>query len=70
MSRLKRPEYLPTRVQIVEQCAEIRRRWTQSELRRRSVGQGVAPAPDTWMPPQILTSQCLARVRKIVADAV
>jgi hypothetical protein len=70
MNRLKRPEYLPTRRQIVEQCAEIRRNWTNSERRRRSVGHGMASVDDTWSPPQILTSQCLARVRKIVADAV
>lgn len=70
MSRLKRPEYLPTRRQIVEECAEIRSRWTSSERRRRSVGGGIAALSDTWMPPQILTSQCLARVRKIVADAI
>jgi hypothetical protein len=30
----------------------------------------MASVDDAWMPPQILTSQCLARVRKIVADAV
>ncbi len=70
MNRLKRPEYLPTRRQIVEECAEIRRNWTNSERRRRSVGHGMASYDDAWMPPQILTSQCLARVRKIVAEAV
>jgi hypothetical protein len=70
MNRLRRPDYLPTRRQIVEECAEIRSRWTHSERRRRSVGHGLATIEDSWMPPQILTSQCLARVRKIVADAV
>ena len=48
MNRLKRPEYLPTRRQIVEQCAEIRRNWTNSERRRRSVGHGMASVDDTW----------------------
>jgi hypothetical protein len=70
MSRQQRIEYLPSRRQIIEECAEIRRNWTNSERRRRSVGHGMATAEDAWMPPQILTSQCLARVRKIVADAV
>ena len=70
MSRIKGPEYLPSRRQIVDECAEIHRQWTASEHRRRAVGHGVPVTSDVWMPPQILTSQCLARVRKIVADAV
>jgi hypothetical protein len=70
MSRLKGPEYLPTRREIVEECAAIRRHWTPSERRRRSVGHGVAANVDRWSPPQILTAHCLARVRKIVADAI
>lgn len=70
MNRLQRPEYLPTRREIVEHYAEIRRNWTNSERRRRAVGHGMASIDDVWMPPQIVTSQCLARVRKIVADAI
>ena len=60
----------PSPDEIRKATAEIRRNWTNSERRRRSVGHGMASYDDAWMPPQILTSQCLARVRKIVAEAV
>jgi len=69
MSRLVRSEYLPTRSQILAECAAIRRRWTPSELRRRTVGPGLIIAESSWTPPQILTSNCLARVRKFVSEA-
>jgi hypothetical protein len=69
MSRLERPKYVPSRQQIAEACEVIRRRWTPSELRRRRVGHGLLATEPVWMPPRILTSQCLSRVRRIVAEA-
>jgi hypothetical protein len=69
MNRLERPKYTPSRRQIAAECEAIRLRWTPSERRRRSVGHGLLVAEPVWMPPQIFTSHCLARVRKFVAEA-
>jgi hypothetical protein len=64
-----RAEYLPTQRQIVAACAAIRRQWTPSERRRRTVGQELQAGDTNWSPPQISTANCLARVRKMVAEA-
>ena len=64
-----RAEYLPTRRQIVAACAAIRREWTPAERRRRSVGGRMAVPSGAWSPPCIQTAHCLARVRKVVAEA-
>lgn len=64
-----RAEYLPTRRQIMAACAAIRRQWTPSERRRRTVGQDLQAGYAPWSPPQISTASCLSRVRTMVADA-
>jgi hypothetical protein len=66
MSRLERPAYLPTPRQIAAECAAIRHRWSPAERRRRTVGFGLVFAEPVWTPPQVFTSQCVARVRKFV----
>jgi hypothetical protein len=69
MSYRDRPEYLPTRRQIVSACAAIRRQWTPAERRRRSAGGRMAVVTESWSPPCIQTAHCMARVRKMVAEA-
>jgi hypothetical protein len=64
-----RAEYLPTRRQIMAACATIRSQWTPAERRRRIVGGRLQEGGPVWFPPQIVTANCLARVRKMVADA-
>ena len=65
----ERAEYLPTPRQIVSACAAIRRCWTPAERRRRAVGGSIPHEPRGWFPPRITTGNCVARVRKLVADA-
>ncbi len=65
----ERIEYLPTRRQISAACAAIRQTWTPAERRRRTVGHGLLARYSVWSPPQISTANCLARVRKMVAEA-
>ena len=69
MSRRLVPEYLPTPRQITRQCAAIRRQWTPSERRRRTVGYSLVEAAATWMPPMIDTAMCVSRVRKALSEA-
>ncbi len=64
-----RAEYLPSRREIVRACAAIQRGWTPAERRRRTVGGGLVAQSTLWTPPQIATSHCLARVRRMVAEA-
>lgn len=63
-----RPDYLPTPRQIALECAEIRRRWTPAELRRRTVGYDLEISATRWLPPTIDTATCNARVRRIACD--
>jgi hypothetical protein len=69
MSRRERIDYLPTPRQIAAQCAKIRRGWTVAERRRRTVGYPQLQAESMWRPPQIRLSNCIARVRRVVAEA-
>jgi hypothetical protein len=63
-----RPDYLPTPLQIATECAEIRRNWTASELRRRTVGYALELQQTMWFPPMIETATCNSRVRRIVCE--
>jgi hypothetical protein len=63
-----RPEYLPSPQQIAIGCAEIRRQWTPSELRRRTVGYELQIQQTMWFPPTIDTATCTARVRRFACD--
>jgi hypothetical protein len=69
MSRFERVDYLPTPRQIAAQCAKIRSGWTPAERRRRTVGHLRMQTESTWLPPQIRLSHCVARVRRVVAEA-
>ena len=69
MSRRERVDYLPTPRQIAAQCAQIRRRWSVAERRRRTVGYMRLQAESMWRPPQICMAHCVARVRRVVAEA-
>ncbi|MEM9657172.1 MAG: hypothetical protein AAF961_02315 [Planctomycetota bacterium] len=63
-----RPEYAPTPDQIAEACLEIRQNWSDSELRRRTVGYDLRLQERHWRVPSIDTSHCLARARGVVAE--
>jgi hypothetical protein len=63
-----RPEYLPTRRQIARECRLIRSRWTAAERQRRLVGFGLDLSTSVWLPPQIDTSVCTARVRRLAIE--
>lgn len=63
-----RPEYLPTQRQIAKECRLIRARWTPSERQRRLVGYGLELASSVWLPPQIDTSRCTTRVRRLAVE--
>lgn len=63
-----RPEYLPTRRQIASQCRLIRSRWTPAERQRRLVGYSLEFSTSIWLPPQIDTSLCTARVRRLAVE--
>jgi hypothetical protein len=65
----ERAEYLPSRREIVAACAAIQRQWTPAERRRRTVGGGLLSESTFWSPPQIAISNCLSRVRRVVAEA-
>lgn len=69
MSRSHRVDYLPTPRQIVAECAAIRLLWTPAERRRRRVGFRQFADESRWMPPHIAVGACVARVRKVVAEA-
>lgn len=69
MNIRERAEYLPTRRQIRAACEAIRRRWTAAERRRRTVGESPHATAVMWSPPHIATANCLARVRRVVAEA-
>ena len=64
-----RAEYLPTRRQIRAACEAIRRQWTAAERRRRAVGDGMPASSTIWFPPHISTAHCMARVRRMAAEA-
>lgn len=68
MSLLEKSAYMPSPREIARQCAAIRRSWTPGERRRRAVGLRAMIGPVAWLPPRVITAQCMARVRSIVAE--
>lgn len=62
------PGFLPTQREIARHCRLIRKRWSPAEHRRRLVGCGLETVNSVWQPPQIDTSFCTARVRRVAID--
>lgn len=56
LERECRIDYLPSPVEIVSGCRQIRSRWSCSERRRRLVGESPYDGDVTWQPPLIDTS--------------
>ncbi|MEQ8211671.1 MAG: hypothetical protein RH917_17850 [Lacipirellulaceae bacterium] len=64
--RGNQPGYLPTPANIATECARIRATWSDAERNRRLVGVSQDQVSTRWQPPEIATSNCMARVRSTV----
>jgi len=63
-----KPEYMPSPRQIARKCRSIQRSWTPAERQRRIVGFQAISADRIWLPPQVNTSLCHARVRRAAIE--